>query len=427
MIAATIFCLMLMLLAAGAPVGFAMLISGATGLYWIGGFPMLQGMLETATLSTVNSYELITIPMFLLMAEFVIASGVVDDLFAAAAAWLGRVRGGLGMATAVAGAGFAAICGTSTGSAATLSATTLPGMIKQGYEPQLASGVVAISGTLAVLIPPSVGLVIYGLLADVSIARLLVAGVIPGLLVMLVIMLTVWLLAWQEPTRAPTPALVPLREKIALLPGVVPMICLFGLITGLIYTGITTPTEASACGALGALFLVFWRRKASYVNLRAAVFRAVQTTAMITMILVGAHVFSYFVTLTQVPQQLVSWVGDTGLSPWMVIAMLVVLYIVMGAFMDELGIMVLTIPIVAPLVASLGYDLIWFGILFIVICEVGLVLPPVGMNCFIVARYARMPLGDVYRGVMPHVFAHVLIIALFMAFPQIILWLPSQM
>lgn len=427
MIAGAVTGFMLLLLAIGAPVGLAMLVAGAAGLYWIGGMPITSGILETASLSTVNNYELITIPMFLLMAEFVIISGVVDDVFAAAAAWLGRIRGGLGMATAVAGAGFGAICGSSTGSAATLSATTLPGMIKQGYDPELASGVVAISGTLAVLIPPSVGLVIYGLLADVSIARLLVAGIIPGLLVMLVIMATVFVLTVRTPGLAPTPAPVSLRERFALLPGVLPMIMLFGLITGLIYTGVTTPTEASAVGALGALLLVVWRRRASRANLWSAVRRAVQTTAMITLILLGAHVFSYFVTMTQVPQQLIAWVGDTGLSPWMVMVVLIAGYLVMGAFMDELGIMVLTIPIVAPLVASLGYDLIWFGILFIVVCEVGLVLPPVGMNCFIVARYARMPLGQVYRGVMPHVYAHVIVILLLMVFPQIALWLPSQM
>ena len=300
-------------------------------------------------------------------------------------------------------------------------------MIKQGYDPELASGVVAISGTLAVLIPPSVGLVIYGLLADVSIARLLVAGVIPGLLVTLVIMATVFLLTWREPHLAPTPAPVDLRRKLKLLRGVFPMIALFGLITGLIYTGITTPTEASAAGALGAFLLVIWRRRATWANLSVAVRRAVQTTSMITLILVGAHVFSYFVTFTQVPQLLIGWVAETGLSPWMVIVVLVISYIVMGAFMDELGIMVLTIPIVAPLVASLGFDLVWFGILFIVVCEVGLVMPPVGMNCFIVARYANMPLTKVYRGVMPHVYAHAVVIILLMVFPQIALWLPSQM
>ena len=191
------------LLAIGTPVGFAMAGSGVLGLYLIGGMPMLSGILQTAPLSAVTSYELITIPMFLLMAEFVLVSGIADDLFKATAAWVGKIPGGLGMATALAGAGFGAICGTSTASAATLSATSLPAMLKQGYEPKMAAGVVAISGTLAMLIPPSVALVIYGLLAEVNIGALLIGGVIPGILVTFTIMATVWFLAWQDPSRAP--------------------------------------------------------------------------------------------------------------------------------------------------------------------------------------------------------------------------------
>lgn len=427
MMAALIFVAMLALLLIGAPVGFAMIAAGAAGLYAIGGVSMMQGILQTSALSTVNSYELITIPMFLLMAEFVMASGVVDRLFEAAAAWLGRIRGGLGMATAVAGAGFAAICGTSTGSAATLSATTLPAMIRQGYDRQLAAGVVAISGTLAILIPPSVGLIVYALLADVSIAKLLVAGVIPGILVMLTIMATVWFLAWRNPEHAPLSEPIPLRRKLALLPGVLPVVSLFLVITGLLYSGITTPTEASAAGALGGLALVFLRRRASLDVLRRAVLRALQTTCMIIMIIFGAHVFGYFITITQLPQALVAWIAGIGVAPWVVLVILIIVYVIMGAFMDQLAIMVLTLPIVIPLVAGLGYDLIWFGVLFIVIAELGLVTPPVGMNCFVVARYAGIPLVDVFSGIFPHVVAHILIIAAFAAFPQLILWLPSHM
>ena len=202
-----------MLLAIGTPVGFAMAGSGVLGLYLIGGMPILSGILQTAPLSAVTSYELITIPMFLLMAEFVLVSGIADDLFKATAAWVGRVPGGLGMATALAGAGFGAICGTSTASAATLSATSLPAMLKHGYEPKMAAGVVAISGTLAMLIPPSVALVIYGLIAEVNIGALLIGGVIPGILVTATIMLTVWFLAWQDPSRAPAGPSVTFARK----------------------------------------------------------------------------------------------------------------------------------------------------------------------------------------------------------------------
>ena len=255
MILPLVMVVLFVLLAIGTPVGFAMAGSGVLGLYLIGGMPMLTGILQTAPLSAVTSYELITIPMFLLMAEFVLVSGIADDLFKATAAWVGRVPGGLGMATALAGAGFGAICGTSTASAATLSATSLPAMLKQGYEPRMAAGVVAISGTLAMLIPPSVALVIYGLLAEVNIGALLIGGVIPGVLVTITIMATVWFLAWQDPSRAPAGPSVTLYEKFRMLRVVGPMLLLFGMVTGVIYSGIATPTEASALGAFGAFCL----------------------------------------------------------------------------------------------------------------------------------------------------------------------------
>ena len=264
------------LLAIGTPVGFAMAGSGVLGLYLVGGMPMLSGILQTAPLSAVTSYELITIPMFLLMAEFVLVSGIADDLFKATAAWVGRIPGGLGMATALAGAGFGAICGTSTASAATLSATSLPAMLKQGYEPKMAAGVVAISGTLAMLIPPSVALVIYGLLAEVNIGALLIGGVIPGILVTITIMATVWFLAWQDPSRAPSAPPVSLAEKVRMLRVVGPMLLLFGMVTGVIYTGVATPTEASALGAFGAFGLarLEGQDKLSELAQRAAALRA---------------------------------------------------------------------------------------------------------------------------------------------------------
>ena len=416
-----------LLLAIGTPVGFAMAVSGAIGLYMVGGVPMLAGILQTAPLSTVSSYELITIPMFLLMAELVLVSGVADDLFKATAAWMGRVRGGLGMATALAGAGFGAICGTSTASAATLSATSLPAMLKQGYEPKIAAGVVAISGTLAMLIPPSVALVIYGLLAEVNIGGLLVGGIIPGIIVTFTIMATVWFLVWQDPSRAPEAAPVPWREKLRMLRIVGPMILLFGLVTGVIYTGVATPTEASALGASGAFGLACWYGKINRTSLPHALIRAAHGSCMIAMILLGAHIFGYFFTLTQVTQNLVGWVGGLEVSRWVIIAIILFGYIILGMFMDQIAILVLTVPIVVPLIKTLGFDPLWFGVIMIVTAEVGMITPPVGLNCFVVARYSGRPVSEVFHGSFPHFIAHIAVIALLTAFPQIILWLPAQM
>src|SRR5229473_6245609 len=229
------------LLALGTPVGFAMAFSGSVGLVMVGGFPMLSGILQTAPLSAVTSYELITIPMFLLMAEFVLVSGIADDLFKATAAWVGRVPGGLGMATALAGAGFGAICGTSTASAATLSSTSLPAMIRQGYEPKMAAGVVAISGTLSMLLPTSVALVIFGLLAEVNIGKLLISGIIPAIFVTMIIMGTIYLLVWLDPSRAPRTVSISWSQRFALLWQVSPMVALFSIVTGTIYLGVATP------------------------------------------------------------------------------------------------------------------------------------------------------------------------------------------
>jgi tripartite ATP-independent transporter DctM subunit len=419
--------LLFLLLAIGTPVGFAMGFAGSVGLLMVGGTGTLFGILQTAPLSTVSSYELITIPMFLLMAELILLSGVADDMFKTASAWIGRVPGGLGMATALAGAGFGAICGTSTASAATLSSTSLPAMIKQGYEPKMAAGVVAISGTLAMLIPPSVALVIFGLLAEVNIGQLLIGGIIPAVLVTATIMATIYFLVWQDPSRAPRVEPVSWREKFSLLWQVGPMVLLFSLVTGTIYLGIATPTEASALGAAGALALAVAKRKVNPASLYRALLSACHGTCMIVTILVGASIFGYFFTLTHVTQDLVAWIGSLPTSRWVIIALILCGYIVLGSFMDQIAILVLTVPIVLPLIKTLGFDPIWFGVIKIVTAEVGMITPPVGLNCFIVARYAKRPVAEVFHGTFPHFIAHLIAIAILVAFPSIILWLPSQM
>jgi tripartite ATP-independent transporter DctM subunit len=427
MIVGSILLLLFVLLAVGTPVGFAMAFAGAAGLFWVGGADVTAGVLQSTPLTTVSAYELITIPMFLLMAEFVLLSGVADDLFKAAAAWIGRIPGGLGMATALAGAGFGAICGTSTASAATLSATSLPAMLKQGYQPSMAAGVVAISGTLAMLIPPSVALVIFGLLAEVNIGKLLIGGIIPGILVTLVIMTTVSVLVWQDPSRAPSGAVVPWRERFRLLKVVGPMLVLLAAVTGVIYTGIATPTEASAIGAFGAFALAVWRRRVNPETLRLALAKAAQGTCMIITILIGASIFGYFFTLTQVTQGLIGWVGGLETSRWVIIVLLLAGYLILGSFMDQIAILVLTVPIVVPLVKSLGFDPLWFGVVKIVMAEIGMITPPIGLNCFIVARYSGRPVGEVFRGTLPHFVAQLGVVALLTAFPSIVLWLPSRM
>ena len=329
--------------------------------------------------------------------------------------------------TAIAGAGFGAISGSSTAAAATLAATSLPEMIKQGYEPKLAGGVVAISGTLAMLIPPSVALILYGILADVSISKLLIGGVIPGLIVTMAIILTVWVLVILWPDSAPLGRSYSYSEKFASLKRVGPMLVLFLAITGTIYSGIATPTEASGIGAFIAMLLAIRERKLTPGTLWTALRNSAQTSCMILFIILGAHVFGYFITITRVTNDLSEWVAALPLAPLTIMAIILLGYIVLGFFMDQIAILILTVPVVLPIILKLGFDPVWFGVIVVVTAEVGMVTPPLGMNVFVVARYTRRPLGELFRGVMPHVWAHLIVIALLTLFPGIILWLPSTM
>lgn len=411
----------------GLPVALTMAISGAAGLYLLGGMQFLTGILRTAPLSTADSYEIITIPMFILMAEFVIISGVANDLFRSASIWVGRVRGGLAMATALAGAGFGAISGSSTAAAATLASTSLPAMIREGYDAKLAGGVVAISGTLAMLIPPSIALILYGIIADVSVGNLLIGGVIPGIIVTLAIVLTVAFLVRIDPSAAPSGRAYTMREKFASLTKIGPMLILFAAVSGSIYSGFSTPTEAAGLGAFTAMLIALWERKLTLTGMWHALRSAAQTSCMILFIILGAHIFGYFLTLSRVTNDLSAWIGSLPLAPMMIMIIILLGYIILGFFMDQIAILILTVPIVLPIVNQLGFDPVWFGVIVVITAEVGMVTPPMGMNIFVVARYTRRPLGELFRGVMPHVLAHLIVIALMLAFPALILWLPSTM
>lgn len=427
MLAFAVTLLMFALLALGMPVAFAMLAAGSVGLYAVGGLPILLGILKTAPASAAASYELITVPMFILMAELIVLSGIADNLFAAARTWVGRMPGGLAIATAVAGAGFGALSGSSTASAATLSATSVPTMLRQGYEPRLATGVVAISGTLAMLIPPSIALVLYGIIAEVNIGALLIGGILPGILVFLTIVATILVLIAADPRRAPSGDSFTIREKVRALRVAGPVVLLFGAVSGMIYLGVATPTEAAALGAFGAFILVCLRGALAPTTLFRALRRAGDVTCMILMIILGAKVFAYFLALTRVTQDIIAFIGDLDTSVWVIMSAILALYLVMGFFMDQVAILVLTVPIALPIIKSLGFDPVWFGVIIVVLAEIGLVTPPLGLNVFVVSKYTGRPLPEIFAGVAPHVAAHVVVVALLVLFPQIVLWLPSTM
>jgi tripartite ATP-independent transporter DctM subunit len=299
-------------------------------------------------------------------------------------------------------------------------------MLKYGYERRMASGVVAISGTLAMLLPTSIAMVLYAMLADVSIAKMLIAGLFPAVIVTLTVALTVYALALWRPQDAPLTQKRTLREKITLLRPVGPMLILMAAVTAVIYTGVATPTEASAMGALCASLLYFWRRGMRY-EFFSVVTRATRTSCMLGVIILGAHIFTTFFALTQTTQNMIAWVGGLGVSPWAVVAIIVLIILALGCFMDQMAILVLTVPVVAPLLHSMGFDLVWFGVIKIITAEVGLVTPPLGLNCYVVAKYSKVRVGDVFRGVAPHVGTHMIAILILLLFPQISLWLPNHM
>ncbi len=417
---------LLVLLAVGVPVALSLLLSGALGLYLVGGTQLLVGILGTTPLQSIQNYEFVAIPMFILMANFIISSGVGDDMFDVAKTWMGRTPGGLAHATALTGAAFGAISGSSTAAAATLSATSLPGMLKQGYSPKLATGVVAISGTLAMLIPPSVAMVLYAILSGMSVGKLLIAGVFPGLLVTLTIMATVAFLVWRHPEHAPPAQSYTMLEKIASLRSAWTFIVLFLMVTGVIYSGVATPTEASAFGAFGAFVLVAWRRR-SVKEIGRALVATAQASCMIAFIVLGALVFGYFLTLTQSTQHLIAFLVGSGLSRWAILLFAILLYLVLGCFMDLVAMLILTVPVIQPLMVQLGFDPIWFAVITIVMGELGMVTPPLGMNVFVISKYTGLPVADVFNGSVPHIVAHMVAVAILVLFPQIVLWLPYSM
>lgn len=415
------------LLAVGLPVAFSLGLAGAFGLWLEGGTDMLLGILATAPGSALSSYELLTVPMFLLMAEFMVASRISNTLFDAIACWTARLRGGLGIATAITGAAFGAISGSSTAAAATLSTSSVPSMIRQGYDARFASGIVAISGTLAMLIPPSIAIIFYGLLSGADVGKLLIAGLVPGIMVTLAVILTIRVMIWRNPALAPDRGRTSWSEKFTSLRVAGPFILLFLLVTGSIYLGIATPVEASALGAMGALVLTAISGKLSQKVFVRAVGNALATSAMIGLIVVCSSLLGYFLTITGATRSLVTTISESGINPYVVLAALVVIYLIMGCFLDLLSILILTVPLVHPLIESLGFDAIWFGILVILLIEIGMVTPPIGLNLFVVSRATGQPVSDVVRGVVPHIVAHLILIAIIIAFPQLILWLPNSM
>lgn len=411
------------------PIGLAMLGVGIGGQYLItGSFNPVLAQFKNLTYSTFASYSLSVVPLFLLMGQFATISGMSAALFKAAAAWMGHRKGGVAMAAVGACAGFGAICGSSLATAATMGHVALPEMRKYGYSGALATGTVAAGGTLGILIPPSIILVIFAALTEQNIAKLFVAAFIPGFLAAIGYMIVIAVYVRVRPEAAGIRERVPYRERFRDLVHVWPVLAVFLAVIGGIYTGIFTPTEAAAIGAAGTGLIALMARTITRAKLSQAILGAASTTAMIFLIILGAAALNTFLALSQLPQFASNWVIAQELNPWVVLIVVLIFYLILGCVMDSLSMILLTIPIVFPMMAGLDFGLspdefaIWFGILILIVVEVGLITPPVGMNLIIINAMAKKTLlSETYLGALPFVASDIVRTVILVAFPGITL------
>jgi len=428
MLGASMVILMLVFLFLGMPVAFSLGTAGAIGLYIFGGSDAVLGILGTVPYRSAAHYTLSTLPMFILMAQFISVSGIVDDIFVAAQRWLEGLPGGLAITTIFAAAGMAAMSGSSTASAATLSTMAVPQMIKHGYSARVATGVVTVAGTLAIMIPPSIAFVLYGIITETSIGQLLIAGIIPGILT--AAMYCVGVLIWSKAapgSMPPSTNMYSWKDRVDSLKPLWPFLFLASIVIGSMYGGLATPTEAAALGAFGSLVIPMALRRMSKKNFSTAVVSSMKSTTMIFTIIIGAMIFGYFLTITESTQHLVAYIGGLEVNRWWIMIAIVVMYLILGCIMDQVAILLITLPMVFPLIVSLGFDPIWFGVICTKTAEIGMASPPVGMNAFVVSATTKVPLEDVFRGTWPLLAVDVVSLALLLAFPLLSTWLPSTM
>ena len=410
------------------PLAFAMGLVGVVGIGVLRGWQPALASTAQVVYETGFAYTLSVIPLFILMGNFVARAGLAHELFAAANAFVGHLRGGLAHATVAACAGFGAICGSSIATAATMSKVAYPSMKRLGYSDSLSTGVMAAGGTLGIMIPPSTIMVIYGIITETNIGKLFAAGVIPGLLTAAMMMLAIVWMTGRDPEHAPPGQRSSWPERWRALRGIWGVVLLVIVVLGGIYGGIFTATEGAGFGAAGAFLFALARRRLTWRILFQVLVESGRTTAMLFTLLIAATVFANFVNFTSMPGDLKTWITHLGLSPTMIIVAMMFIYIVLGTVMEELTMVLLTIPLFFPIVTSLGFDPVWFGVLIVMIVQIGLISPPVGMNLFVLnALLPGVGLGNIFRGCWPFVLVMIVVLMLLIAFPQISLWLPSLM
>ena len=410
------------------PVGMAMGLVGVVGYSYIAGAGPALKLVGQTSMRTVTDYTFGVIPMFMLMGAFVSVSGVSKELFKAANAFIGHLRGGLGVATVLACGGFAAICGSSVATAATFSTVAYPEMRRFGYPQSFSTGVIAAGGTLGAMLPPSTVLAVYAILTQQDIGKLFMAGIVPGLLAMAMYVFTIFVIVQIKPDWLPRHDKQSRMERIDGLKNIWAPLSLFVFVIGGLYGGFFTPTEAGGVGSTGAFLLGVLRGKLDKAGIKEALLSATRTSAAVFTVLIGALLFGYFLTITQTPQKITEILTSLGLGRYGVLALIMVMYLILGCLMDAMAMIILTVPIIYPVIVSLGFDPIWFGVIIVMTVELGLIHPPVGMNVFVIKSVIKeVTFSTIFKGVIPFVITDLIRLLILIAFPIIALWLPGKM
>lgn len=422
------FAVLIFLMALRIPVGFVMAIVGFLGFGYLVSWNASLNLLVRDFFSVFNSYNLTVIPLFVFMGQVAHHAGISGRLFNAANKFLGHLPGGLAIATIGACAGFSAICGSTSATAATIASVALPEMKKYDYDPSLATGVVAAGGSLGILIPPSTIFIIYGIMTEQSVGKLFMAGILPGILLAVLFIAVILIWTWINPNLYSPAPKFSLKEKIASLTGVIETLILFSMVIGGLFLGLFTPTESAAIGALGTLIISFFRGNLKWSGFVKALNETTRITCIVMIIVAGAVVFGHFLAVTTIPTEVGTWVSGLALPPPLIIGLIILIYLILGCLMDSLAMIMLTIPIFYPIVTTLGYDPIWFGVVIVLVAEMGVITPPIGINVYVVSGVARdVPLHIIFSGTLRLLGALIVTALLLILFPQIALYLPSLM
>ena len=421
--------LLVFLLFLGMPIAFVMMLVGFLGIGYLTSINAALPVIANTVYETASFYPYTIIPLFILMGGFAGNAGITRELYQTFDKWFRRLPGGLGIATIVSCAFFAALSGSSVAAAAAMGNVAIPEMRRFQYAPKLAVGTVAAGGTLSFLIPPSLGFVVYGMLTEQSIGKLLISGIVPGIFLSLAFIVVIIVQVKMDPGLAPaTPGEVSFKEKILALQGIWETLLVFFIVMGGIYLGFINPTEAGAIGATALLIIILLKKRLTLKNLSASLFEAARISVLVLFLVAGANVFSYFLALSTIPMAVSSWMADLQVSRYVILTIIILIYLILGCFLDAISMMVLTMPVIFPVVKTLGFDPIWFGVICVIMMEAGLITPPVGLNVYTLAGVVKdVPMQTIFRGAAPFLISMIAVVILITIFPKIALFLPNMM